>query len=307
MRLRFGAMTLPHQLVRVLLAEQIYRAPRSCRAIPIIAAPAIGTGLTAETVCRPGAMSRPRPIAARTAVLPAQSDCLTMTRASNRIFDARRPAVLRASTDARLRRGRGVAGRCCSRARLQAARRRPPQPAAAARTGSAKDATRLRAAAARPARRRSSIARTPIAAEARRPTSMRSADDRAQLKQALIDTTRRFDAAGAKIDEGQQRLDTLTGSEEAIRNSLDVAPRGAWRNSRRPSAHGPRRAAGAAGAARRSSGGGPHVDPARRGRAGNARRGRGARPTTCASSSTCATSIAAERDRLRDDQKALED
>lgn len=45
-------------------------------------------------------------------------------------------------------------------------------------------------------------------------------DDRAKLKQALIDTTRRFDAAGAKMDEGQQRLDTLTGSEEAIRRSL---------------------------------------------------------------------------------------
>ena len=45
-------------------------------------------------------------------------------------------------------------------------------------------------------------------------------DDRAKLRQALIDATRQFDAAGAKIDEGQQRLDTLTGSEEAIRKSL---------------------------------------------------------------------------------------
>lgn len=45
-------------------------------------------------------------------------------------------------------------------------------------------------------------------------------DDRTKLRQALIDATRQFDAAGAKIDEGQQRLDTLTGSEEAIRKSL---------------------------------------------------------------------------------------
>lgn len=47
-------------------------------------------------------------------------------------------------------------------------------------------------------------------------------DDRVKLRQALIDTTRRLDAAGAKIDEGQARLDTLTGSEGAIRNSLDA-------------------------------------------------------------------------------------
>ena len=46
-------------------------------------------------------------------------------------------------------------------------------------------------------------------------------NDRARLKQALIDTSRRFDAAGARLDEGQQRLDTLMGSEEAIRRSLD--------------------------------------------------------------------------------------
>lgn len=45
-------------------------------------------------------------------------------------------------------------------------------------------------------------------------------NDRVKLRQALIDATRQFDAAGAKIDEGQQRLDTLTGSEEAIRKSL---------------------------------------------------------------------------------------
>ncbi len=45
--------------------------------------------------------------------------------------------------------------------------------------------------------------------------------DRAKLKQSLIDTSRRLDAAGARMDEGQKRLDTLTGSEEAIRRSLD--------------------------------------------------------------------------------------
>lgn len=45
-------------------------------------------------------------------------------------------------------------------------------------------------------------------------------DDRARLKGALIDTTRRIDAAAGAIDEGQKRLDTLTGSEDAIRRSL---------------------------------------------------------------------------------------
>ena len=45
-------------------------------------------------------------------------------------------------------------------------------------------------------------------------------DDRARLKQALIDTTRRIDSAGAKIDEGQGRFDALTASEEAVRKSL---------------------------------------------------------------------------------------
>ena len=45
-------------------------------------------------------------------------------------------------------------------------------------------------------------------------------DDRARLKQSLIDTTRRMDAAGAAIDAGQARLDTLTGSETAVKASL---------------------------------------------------------------------------------------
>ena len=47
-------------------------------------------------------------------------------------------------------------------------------------------------------------------------------DDRAKLKQSLIDTSRRLDAAGVRMDEGQLRLDTLTGSEEAIRHSLEA-------------------------------------------------------------------------------------
>ena len=47
-------------------------------------------------------------------------------------------------------------------------------------------------------------------------------DDRARLKQSLIDTTRRLDAAAAKLEQGQARLDTLTGSEAAIRASLDA-------------------------------------------------------------------------------------
>ena len=45
-------------------------------------------------------------------------------------------------------------------------------------------------------------------------------DDRARLKEALIETTRRIDAAATRVDEGQKRLDTLTGSEDAIRRSL---------------------------------------------------------------------------------------
>jgi septal ring factor EnvC (AmiA/AmiB activator) len=46
--------------------------------------------------------------------------------------------------------------------------------------------------------------------------------DRAKLREALIETTRKIDAAGATITEGEKRLDTLTGSEQAIRRSLET-------------------------------------------------------------------------------------
>lgn len=46
--------------------------------------------------------------------------------------------------------------------------------------------------------------------------------DRGKLKQSLIDTTRRIETTSAKADETQNRLDTLTGAEDAIRRSLDA-------------------------------------------------------------------------------------
>ena len=46
-------------------------------------------------------------------------------------------------------------------------------------------------------------------------------NDRARLNAALIDTTARVSAAEAKISDAEKRLDTLLGSEEATRHSLE--------------------------------------------------------------------------------------
>lgn len=45
--------------------------------------------------------------------------------------------------------------------------------------------------------------------------------DRAKLNAALLDATARIEASDARLAETERRLDTLTGSEEAIRRSLD--------------------------------------------------------------------------------------
>lgn len=45
--------------------------------------------------------------------------------------------------------------------------------------------------------------------------------DRAKLNAALLDATARIAASDARLAETERRLDTLTGSEEAIRRSLD--------------------------------------------------------------------------------------
>lgn len=46
-------------------------------------------------------------------------------------------------------------------------------------------------------------------------------NDRARLNAALIDTTAQVSAAEAKISDAEKRLDTLLGSEEATRRSLE--------------------------------------------------------------------------------------
>jgi murein hydrolase activator len=45
--------------------------------------------------------------------------------------------------------------------------------------------------------------------------------DRAKLNIALIDASQRVEAADGRLSDAERRLDTLTGSEEAIRRSLD--------------------------------------------------------------------------------------
>jgi septal ring factor EnvC (AmiA/AmiB activator) len=46
--------------------------------------------------------------------------------------------------------------------------------------------------------------------------------DRTKLREALIATTQKIDSTSARIAEGEKRLDTLTGSEQAIRTSLEA-------------------------------------------------------------------------------------
>ena len=100
--------------------------------------------------------------------------------------------------------------------------------------------------------------------------------DRAKLAAALVDLAQTIDDRQQKIAGAEARLDELTGSEEAIRRSLDSRRAVIVENSRRLAADGPQAAAGPPGGAGRHARRDPHLDDAGFGAAGDARRHRGA-------------------------------
>ena len=124
-------------------------------------------------------------------------------------------------------------------------------------------------------------------------------NDRAALTMALLDARQQIDDAENKAAEAQNRLDTLTGSEAAIRRSLDSRRGVLVEVLGRPAAHGPQAAASLAGPAGRCLARDPGVDDARRGAAAIARGDRGARPMICRTSCAARPRSRAEQRRSR--------
>ena len=88
-------------------------------------------------------------------------------------------------------------------------------------------------------------------------------NDRAALAKALIDARQKIEDSENKVAETQNRLETLTGSEAAIRRSLDSRRGVLVEVLGRPAAHGAQAAAGLAGPAGRCFARDPRLDDAR--------------------------------------------